>query len=121
MVNSRVAQAWLGLAQAAKAAGISLVSNSSFRLADSCGGSGDGSLCATAGSSPHQLGIAIDFNGMDVTGTSTTSCSGRAKDPSNPAWNWLYSNAEKWGIKQYTKEAWHWDLLNTASRCSSLN
>jgi len=121
VVNSRVAQAWLGLAQAAKAAGISLVSNSSFRLADSCGGGGDGSLCATPGSSPHQLGIAIDFNGMDVTGTSTTSCNGRAKDPSNPAWNWLYNNAEKWGIKQYTKEAWHWDLLNTASRCSSLN
>ena len=117
VVNSRVSAAWLALAKASKSAGITLTSNSSFRLADSCEGSGDGTSCAKPGQSPHQLGVAIDFAQMSAKGTSTSSCSGRAKEPGNPAWDWLYRNAQKYGFKQYSYESWHWDALNMTNRC----
>lgn len=119
VVNSRVSGAWQALAEQAKADGLKLQANSSFRLANSCGGTGDGSACARPGKSPHQLGVAIDFgNGLyGNKGSSTTSCSGRARLPGNTVWKWLDDNAEKYGIKQYTYEAWHWDLLPLANRC----
>lgn len=117
VVNSRVSGAWAALGKRAKADSISLYSNSSFRLADSCSGTGDGSLCARPGGSAHQLGVAIDFAGMSVTGGA--DCSTRAHAPLSAAWNWLYKNAESFGIKQYSEEAWHWDLLNLPNRCGS--
>lgn len=119
VVNSRVSAAWQELGRQAKAAGVPLAASSSFRLNDSCGGTGDGSLCARPGSSPHQLGVAIDFQGTDVTGSSTTSCSGRARDPGSPAWTWLLQNAERFGFKQYSYESWHWDPINSVSRCGT--
>ncbi len=119
IVNSRVAGAWAALAKAAKAEGVNLRSNSSFRLFDSCGGSGDGSACARPGQSPHQLGIAIDFQDMGLKAGSTTSCSNRARLPNSPQWSWMFKNAEKWGIEQYSFEAWHWDLLGGGNRCNS--
>ena len=119
VVNSRVAGAFLSLAKAAKAEGVNLSSNSSFRLADSCNGTGDGSACARPGQSPHQLGIAIDFKDMGLKGSSTTDCSGRARLPESPQWSWMFKNAERFGIEQYTFEAWHWDLLGGANRCNS--
>jgi len=119
VLNSRVSGAWQALGEAAKAAGIPLTASSSFRLADSCGGTGDGGACARPGKSLHQLGVAIDFVGdiKKIYGASRESCSGRARDPSSQAWNWLFTNAEKYGFKQYSYEAWHWDPLNSASRC----
>lgn len=121
IVNSRVSGAFQALGEAAKAAGIKLSSSSSFRLANSCGGTGDGSSCATPGNSPHQLGVAIDFAEFDFNkrGTSTTSCSGRSEEPSNPTWNWLLKNADSFGLEQYSYEAWHWDPLSMENRCKS--
>src|SRR5665811_13842 len=101
VVNSRVSGAWLALAKAAKAAGINLTSSSSFRYEDSCQGTGDGKYCAKPGGSPHQLGVAIDIGTMTTRGNNDASCSGRAREPKNPVWNWLYKNAGKFGIKQY--------------------
>lgn len=117
VVNSRVAGAWQALGEKAKASNLSLSSNSSFRLRDSCGGAGDGSLCAQPNQSMHQLGVAIDFATITVTGTSTTSCSGRGIQPGNAAWEWLNNNAASFGFKQYSFEAWHWDALTAANRC----
>jgi len=117
VVNSRVAGAWQALGTAAKSQGVQLTADSSFRLNDSCNGSGDGTLCARPGRSPHQLGVAIDFGGTDITGSSDSSCSVRATDPGSPVWNWLKNNALQFGFKQYTYESWHWDPMNTASRC----
>lgn len=117
VVNSRVAGAWQALGKKAKASGLSLSSTSSFRLEDSCGGEGDGTACAKPGTSLHQMGIAIDFAGMGTKGSSTTSCSGRARELGNPTWQWLYKNAESFGFKQYTYESWHWDSLKAANRC----
>jgi|GEM_PF-1940635 len=121
VLNSRVSGAWQALGEAAKAAGVPLTASSSFRLADSCGGTGDGGACARPGKSLHQLGVAIDFVGdiKKIYGASRESCSGRARDPSSQAWNWLFTNAEKYGFKQYSYEAWHWDPLNSASRCGA--
>lgn len=118
-VNSRVSGAWQALGQAAQSANIPISSNSSFRLEDSCGGTGDGISCAKPGTSPHQTGIAIDFAQMSLKGSSTTSCSGRAREPANPTWQWLYKNAEKFGIKQYSYESWHWDAIPIENRCGT--
>jgi len=119
VVNADVSAAWHALALKAKADGISLYSTSSFRLADSCGGTGTGSLCARPGKSIHQGGWAIDFANMSLKGTSTTSCSGRARLPGSPQWSWMEQNAESFGFRQYTKEAWHWDPLPSANRCGT--
>lgn len=124
-VNSRVSGAWQSLGEKAKAEGIQLNANSSFRLADSCGGTGDGSACAKPGKSPHQTGIAIDFaatgggGSMGGKGSSTSSCSGRARAPGDPGWVWLEKNAESFGFKQYSYEAWHWDAFPSANRCGT--
>lgn len=117
--NSRVSGAWQALGEAAKADGVKLSSFSSFRLADSCGGTGTGGSCATPGNSPHQMGVAIDFAETHIEGESLTSCSLRAEDPGNPAWDWLLENAERFGFEQYTKESWHWDPMPMANRCNS--
>lgn len=116
-VDARVSGAWGALAKKAKADGVSLHSNSSFRLAHSCGGTGDGTLCARPGQSFHQTGLAIDMGGMQVVGPSTTDCSVRARADFSKEWKWLLNNAEGYGIKQYTKEAWHWDPSGLPNRC----
>ena len=118
VVNSRVSGAWVALGRAQKAAGINLT-GSSFRLADSCGGGGDGSLCARPGTSMHQLGIAVDFSNMGSSGGSTSSCSGRKGAPGDPRWDWLFNNAQNYGIKQYSYEPWHWDTNQGANRCDN--
>ncbi|MCB9822849.1 D-alanyl-D-alanine carboxypeptidase family protein [Candidatus Nomurabacteria bacterium] len=120
VVNSRVSGAWVALGRAAKSASPAInLTGSSFRLADSCGGGGDGSLCARPGTSMHQLGIAVDFSDMGSSGGSTSSCSGRKGARGDPRWDWLFSNAQNYGIKQYSYEPWHWDTNPGANRCDS--
>jgi hypothetical protein len=120
VVNSRVSGAWRALGLAAKAANISLYGTSSFRLDDSCGGTGDGGACATPGGSPHQMGVAIDFyNQMYAIDTSRQSCSVRVTKLDSPQWRWMYLNAEKYGFEQYSAEAWHWDPIPSTNRCNS--
>ncbi len=119
VVNSRVSGSWFALGNQANQSGASLRANSSFRLNDSCGGTGNGTACASPGKSYHQLGVAIDFEGIHAKGTSTSSCSTRAKEPNNPDWVWLYKNAETFGFRQYTYEAWHWDPVNNQTRCGT--
>jgi len=127
-VNSRVAGAWLALVNDAKAAGISLAATSSFRSMSNQQGlcqkdarcsNGDYTMTAKPGYSSHQAGVAIDFgSGMSgITGGST--CSTRAKAPNSPAWVWLRDNAEHYGFKQYSAEAWHWDALPSGNRCGT--
>lgn len=119
VVDAYVSAAWAALGKQAKADGVSLSAKSSFRLADSCGGNGDGSGCARPGQSMHQTGWAVDFNNMSLKSGTTTSCSTRARLPNNPGWAWMEKNAEKYGIKQYTYEAWHWDPAPMANRCGT--
>ncbi len=121
VVASGVSENWYKLGKAIKdEKNITLSASSSFRLADSCGGTGDGNMCARPGQSLHQAGIAIDFNGMHAANPSAPSCSSRASEPNNPGWVWLKENAERFGIYQYARESWHWDPgAKFGFRCNS--
>jgi LAS superfamily LD-carboxypeptidase LdcB len=79
-----------------------------------CRGGSYGSV-AQPGTSNHQMGLAIDFAMPHVKGGQ--SCATRGTVPNNAAWNWLRSNAAKWGFRQYSGESWHWDVITTANRC----
>jgi D-alanyl-D-alanine carboxypeptidase len=79
---------------------------------------GNNSRVAEPGHSSHQAGAALDFANMDGEGSSS-SCSGRARRTSDKTWMWLRDNAEKYGFKQYSGEAWHWDPLPAANRCGA--
>lgn len=125
IVNSRVSGAWYSLVEAARTGGVSFTARSSFRSMShqqaSCYGdlscrNGDHTYVARPGYSSHQAGVAIDFGDMGVNGGAT--CATRARATSSAGWNWLNSNAASYGFKQYSAEAWHWDALPVANRCS---
>lgn len=123
IVNSRVSGAWYTLAKDASTAGHNLTVFSSFRsmkhqeyVWEENGR--DTSRVARPGFSGHQAGVAIDFNNMSGS-NKNNSCSSRARAPSNPAWIWLRDNAERYGFKQFSNEAWHWDALPIANRCGT--
>ncbi|PID32343.1 hypothetical protein CR970_01070 [Candidatus Saccharibacteria bacterium] len=97
--------------------GSKLSAGSSFRLGDSRGGRGDGVSAAKPGMSMHQLGVAIDFANIGGSLGSSRSCSGRKTMPGNQYWDWLAKNAASFGIRQYSAEAWHWDILAAGNRC----
>ncbi len=120
IVNSRVSGAWFSLVEAAKSDGVTLSAGSSFRSMrhqeSIFAGNPNPKFVARPGGSSHQAGVAIDFSNMQVKGGGT--CASRATS-GNPGWKWLYANAEKYGFKQYSAEAWHWDALPEANRCDS--
>ncbi len=117
VVDANVSGAWAALAKQAKADGVRLEANSSFRLADSCGGTGDGTKCAPPGKSAHQTGWAIDFKNMSKYDPGAKTCSSRVTLPSSVQWSWMEKNAAKYGFKQYSREAWHWDPMPMVNRC----
>lgn len=117
VVNANVAPAWQSLGEKARADKVQLTASSSFRLGSSCGGGGDGKRCAKPGGSLHQLGVAIDFQAIPGLKASAQDCVSRVRADGNLWWDWLYKNAQNYGIKQYSAEAWHWDPLNAANRC----
>ncbi len=117
VVEARVSGGWSALAKKAKDDGVNLSSSSSFRLPDSCQGSGTGVQCATPGGSPHQAGWAIDFadmGGFEANGQQV--CSARMTHD-GPQYKWMRENSEDFGIKQYSAESWHWDFAPMANRC----
>jgi hypothetical protein len=103
LVNSRASSAFLSLVTAAKAAGIPLGANSSFRTmahqTQLFNDNPDPSLVAKPGFSNHQMGIAIDFN-----------CSGTVVASGDKCFAWLTQNAGTYGIKNYPVENWHWSV-----------
>lgn len=121
VVNAVVAADFQKMGEVAKNSNpsVQMSANSSFRLEDSCGGAGNGSACAKPGTSPHQLGIAVDFNNAGGSGdkaSSGSSCSARAK-ADTPVYNWLYKYSQSYNIKQYSVEPWHWDEYPAGNRC----
>ena len=106
VVNSRVSGAVYAMAESAKKDGLVLTATSSFRsmahqqqLCNNNAGcrSGNYTMVGKPGTSNHQLGIAIDFSEGSQTITKNTK-----------TWQWLNSNASKFGYKPYSAEAWHW-------------
>ncbi|MFO0743924.1 MAG: hypothetical protein U0469_02650 [Candidatus Paceibacterota bacterium] len=91
-----------------------LTSNASTRIADSCGSVG-GSGCASPGTSPHQLGAAIDFNSAGADNGKPgykpgATCSNPATFNSQQQ-IWLRQNAAKYGVRQIPSESWHFEGL----------
>jgi lysophospholipase L1-like esterase len=126
IVNSRASGAWYRLVEDAKAAGKSLSANSSFRsmreqqalcYSNAQCRNGDYSWVAKPGTSGHQAGVAIDFSDMYDKGGQSCGEGSRATATFNPSWIWLRDNAHKYGFKQYSAEAWHWDALDASNRC----
>ena len=117
IVNSRVSGALYAMVEAAKSDGVNLSASSSFRTMAHQQSlfKGDTSLVARPGYSSHQAAVAVDFNDMGVKGG--TSCSTRARS-SSKEYKWLVDNAQTYGYKQYAREAWHWDMLDAANRCT---
>lgn len=62
-----------------------------------------------AWNSPHESGLAIDFNNNGLTPITKTKS--RAKQRQTDAFKWLKENAYKYGINPYKKEEWHWECL----------
>jgi zinc D-Ala-D-Ala carboxypeptidase len=100
LVNARVSGAYYAMVEAAKADGVQLYGNSTFRTMEHqralcpC----NGVTVARPGYSNHQMGIAIDFGNGD----------GGAIRNGDQWFNWLMSNAATFGIKNYPRESWHW-------------
>ncbi len=133
IVNSQVSAAWVALSKKAKAQGISLSTNSSFRAYENQGEIcrahehheqngvcvSDTDLVASQGHSPHESGTAMDLNIPHSTGDSS-NCSGRATQPDDPVWKFMKANAPALGIFQYSAESWHWDTnpAGLGNRCT---
>lgn len=127
IVTSRVSGAVLAMYNKAKSQGLTLTARSSFRTMaqqqDLCNGdtgcrNGTSyAKVAKPGTSPHQFGVAIDFNGTNVYKKDGNCSNNRATETSSTVWNWLKANAAAYGYKQYAAESWHWDPLVSANRC----
>jgi LAS superfamily LD-carboxypeptidase LdcB len=56
---------------------------------------------ATPGYSNHQMGLALDV---------TTSSGKTIKSRDSKEYKWLVKNAAKYGLYNYSAEAWHWSV-----------
>lgn len=108
LVAERVAQAFLAMQDAAKAAGVTLTLSSGFRTMEEqqrlydAYRAGTGNYAAQPGYSNHQNGTAVDIS----VRSSFTS----------PEYLWLAQNAARYGFKNTgatfpQPEPWHWELI----------
>lgn len=113
VVNSRASGAWLALYENAKKAGHNLAANSAFRTMDY-----QRSLCpcngvtvALPGNSNHQMGLAIDIQipGSPLSTGNCKTVGGICTPSADPSgtWKWLHENSQKYSLKQYSREFWH--------------
>lgn len=123
IVNAAVAGLFYELAEEANKAGLKPFSNSSFRLRQPSSCTPEqtrAGICAPAGLSEHQIGAAIDFSLSDGGSDGGLTCEQR-KTSTDPLWKWLDKNAPRLGIKQYSKENWHWEYVvpgsNDKTKC----
>lgn len=126
IINSRLSGALLAMVNDAQSAGITLTAARSFRtmphqesLWNQFGR--DPKRVARPGGSPHQAATAIDFTNMGTKGGSSSDCSDRKRADGDARWEWLFTNAERYGFKQYSYEPWHWDPSppGVNNRCDS--
>ncbi len=118
-VNSSAAAKALEMINAASAQGVTL-SGSAFRsydrqkelrIAHGCASDSlPSSACnpptARPGTSMHEVGLAIDFEGISKKGR---NCTFRG----NRRWEWLTANAARYGFKQLSSECWHWSTTGS--------
>lgn len=110
------AAAYRRMDRAASAAGVALTVRSAFRTKlqqliriEEGGILGAGGVAAKLGTSPHQRGVALDFD---------VGAGGKVEIPgTGPAWDWLLANAIKYGWRphwlsgRFPREAWHFDFV----------
>jgi hypothetical protein len=130
VVSAASSQQFLNMLNAAKADGIALKANSSFRSYEYqeelfIAKGRNTAVVAEPGNSNHNGGNAVDIADMcssvatcprDKRGGVYDKSMGcektrfvRSIDPSSRTWLWLEANAKKFGITQYCNEAWHWE------------
>ncbi|MBI4033884.1 D-alanyl-D-alanine carboxypeptidase family protein [Candidatus Saccharibacteria bacterium] len=115
LVNAAASTAFYELTKAAQQAGrLSRGAASSFRTMahqqELWDDNPNPKFVARPGYSNHQMGLAIDFyiNNLSVDSDQCITVSGRCTAQDYPDWEWLNSNASKFGIQQYVNEFWHW-------------
>lgn len=111
-VNAQIAKGLDSLLTDAKSAGITMSGDGYVshdeqqqkRVANGCPNpSTPASSCKTPtaqpGYSDHEMGLAIDFTVNNST-----------IQPGSKEFNWLSTNASKYGLKNLPSEAWHWSV-----------
>lgn len=116
LVNSRVSGAWFALVEAARKVlppNLKLTANSTFRTMANqealWAANPNPVEVAEPGTSNHQMGLAIDFDikGISETRSACIDKNGVCTASGYTDWEWLNSNASKFGFKQYENEFWH--------------
>ncbi|MDL2341883.1 MAG: D-alanyl-D-alanine carboxypeptidase family protein [Patescibacteria group bacterium] len=124
IVNVRVAAQYVQLLQDAKADGIDLKVQSSYR---SHGHQSDlwdefnhnRAVVGSPDGSNHRKGFAVDFNldGAPLSADNFHTADGGEPSEANPrvandspTYLWVKDHAPKHGLKQYWNEPWHWSL-----------
>src|SRR5690606_27075765 len=124
--SSVASEAWQKLGEAAKASGIPLSSQSSWRTMahqtrlcndkEPCRDGTSYSAVAKPGTSNHQAGVAIDIKEIGVGRAASGLTCNNPQTSSSRTYIWLAKgNAARFGIKNYANEAWHW---GTAEKCA---
>ncbi len=117
-VNSQISARVKAMIDAAKASGITLTFNSTFRTMDeqkylyncyktkACNG---GNEAAEPGTSNHQMGFALDIDIQPGSDPTRTAC--LANPSKYPKFQWLEANAATFGFSGKVKsECWHYSL-----------
>lgn len=123
-VNSRVSEAITTMVEDMNAAGISVSATSGFRTYSEQQklvelAAKGGNQAAPAGTSNHQMGLAVDFrfyddNGAGISNSQSTckTVGGVCTPPRNSAgYTWMVANASKYGFTQLNSEFWHWEVV----------
>ncbi|MBC7943447.1 D-alanyl-D-alanine carboxypeptidase family protein [Candidatus Saccharibacteria bacterium] len=103
---------------AAKATGVNLTLSSGFRsyeeqqalYSQNCGSGTCRPATAKPGNSQHEMGIAFD---IEYRGSTICWQNSSANCHNNAGFDWLKSNASKYGFINLPKEAWHWSASGT--------
>lgn len=124
IVNAEIAENFVNLIAAAKAAGFNPGATSSFRTKKHQqqlfrDNGGNRKLAGRPGHSMHESGMAVDWvldNYRNTSGQFQTVSGGTESSGANPKvapdsvfWTWLMENAPLHGLWQYHAEPWHWD------------
>lgn len=118
IVSSIIASRVIAIVNDAKVKGVNLTPGSSLRsyeeqqklYAKNCKGGKCRPPTATPGSSNHERGLAVDwqYKGSTICYPNSTCSPG-----SNPGYDFLMENGEKYGFKKLKSEAWHWSMDGT--------
>ena len=117
MLHPAAAKAWFGWRNEMKSNGISYRVSSGYRSYAHQNGLGSGSTVASAGSSPHGVGGALDFGNLyrvvSGAGSPTANAQGRLskqyQDIAKAGANHFFYNPHRLADSRGTDEIWHFE------------